>query len=93
LATVRSARLAIMIELYRREHGKLPQSLAELEAAGRKLPLDPFTGQSLIYRQSPSEYSVYSLGEDLKDNGGPSTKHVSANEPADWGVQVRIVRP
>ena len=88
-----------MIERYRREQGKLPESLAELETAGCNVPIDPFTGKKLIYHKSDSEYAVYSLGEDLKDNGGPTRKKTCRsgsrsldNKPKDWGVRVRTLR-
>ena len=93
LAKVRSARIAIMIELYRREQGKLPESLAELEIAGQELPLDPFTGQDLIYRPTDSGYLVYSLGEDRQDNGGPTKEPVPYGQPSDHGLRFRISPP
>jgi len=94
LAQLRSARLAIMIELYRRDHGKLPESLAELQAPdGQQLPLDPFTGQNLIYRPTQSEYSVYSLGQDRQDNGGPTKEPAPYGQPTDLGLRIRISWP
>ena len=100
LATTRAARLAIMVELYRREQGKLPESLAELQTGGYKVPVDPFTGKELVYRKSDSEYLVYSLGDDLQDNGGPTRKEACSggrcgidSKPKDWGVRVRIASP
>ena len=94
LAQVRSARLAIIIERYRGQHSKLPQSLAELQAATtQKLPLDPFTGQDLIYRLTDSEYLVYSLGQDRQDNGGPSIEPVPSDQPTDQGLRIRIFPP
>ena len=60
------------------------------------MPLDPFTGKNLIYRKSDSEYLVYSLGQDLKDDGGSIRGSFSSGvdiQPKDWGVQIRIVQP
>ncbi len=94
LAAVRSARLAIMIERYRRAHAKLPQSLADLQTPNSlKLPLDPFTGQDLIYRSTDSGYLVYSLGQDRQDNGGPTSEPNPYGQPADWGLRIRVFKP
>ena len=90
LAQLRSARLTLIIERYRRQHGKLPQSLADLQAlADQKLPLDPFTGQDLIYRQTDSEYLVYSLGQDRQNNAGPD----ASGQTDDQGLRIRISPP
>jgi len=89
LATTRAARLCLMIERYRREKGTVPESIADLTAAaGRTLPLDPFTGTDLIYRKSDDEYRVYSVGDDLKDGGGERLNQ--SNGSCDWGLFVRI---
>jgi len=69
----------------------LPKSLDEVESAlGRKLLPDPFTGKSLIYRQTPDGYKVYSVGDDKKDDGGQLLKH--AYETDEWGVYIRVPR-
>ncbi len=94
LAMIRSARLAIMIELYRREHSKLPQSLADLQTPNsQRLPLDPFTGQNLIYRSTDSGYMIYSLGQDRQDNGGPTSEPNPYGQPADHGLRIRVFKP
>ncbi len=87
LATVRSARLAIMIERYRHARGKLPQSLAEIETA-QKSPLDPFTGKALIYRKTDDGYKVFSLGDDRKEN---NKAKLNSGDGTDWGVYIRLL--
>ncbi|MDY7011381.1 MAG: hypothetical protein SVV80_11625 [Planctomycetota bacterium] len=89
LATVRSARLAIMIERYRHARGKLPQSLAEIETeTAQKSPLDPFTGKILIYRKTDDGYKVFSLGDDRKEN---THEELNRGDVADWGVHIRLL--
>lgn len=88
IATTRSALVAVMIERYRRLKGSAPDTLEELASAlDTKIPIDPFTGKSLIYRQASDGYKVYGLGEDRTDDDGnlfgPDTKG------SDWGVQIR----
>jgi hypothetical protein len=61
--------LACELEARRRERQAPPRSLAEFSA---ELTRDPYTGQTFIYRASEASYALYSVGEDLIDNGGPS---------------------
>jgi hypothetical protein len=90
LASIRSARAAVMIERFRREKGRLPASLAELPAeSGKKLPLDPFTGKDLIYRPAQGEYRVFSVGDDRKET---PDKPLNTGD-SDWGARVRLRRP
>jgi hypothetical protein len=35
-----------------------------------KVPLDPFTGQSLVFRPEIISYKLYSVGPNGRDNGG-----------------------
>jgi hypothetical protein len=54
------------IEIYRAEHGKPPDDLSALGP----VPIDPFKSEPLRYIHHGDEYSVYSLGPDMTDNGG-----------------------
>lgn len=86
IAEVRSARLALMIERYRRSKGSLPAKLEEVEAAsGGELPRDPFTGRGLIYLKTSDGYKVYSVGENRKDDGGK----LIGRKANDCGVHIR----
>ena len=88
IATVRSARVALIIERYRREHGKLPGNLPELTPTYvDTVPLDPFTGEQLSYRRDEQSYAVFSVGEDRKVS--PSGE-LNTDASCDWGVRVRI---
>ncbi|NIO66236.1 MAG: hypothetical protein GTO28_12345, partial [Gammaproteobacteria bacterium] len=51
------------------EHGSLPASLAELEAAGWDLPADPFGGGEYRYRREGRGFVVWSIGPDMDDDG------------------------
>jgi hypothetical protein len=87
IAKLRSALAAMMIERYRRSKGVLPENLVEMEMAlAQTLPSDPFTGQSLIYRQTSGGYEIYSVGDDRKDDGKPS----GSEDEHPWGIRVRI---
>ncbi len=84
LGTGRSTLIAVMIERYRLAHGKLPDSLNDLVPTyTQSLPLDPFTGKNLIYRREKTGYVVYSVGKNLKDDGG------SIRQLYDSGIRIR----
>lgn len=72
LANLRLARTAVALEQYRAAHGnRYPTHLAELVPASLDaVPADPFDGQPLRYRQAGPGYVLYSIGPDLKDDGG-----------------------
>lgn len=72
LAYDRAAQAAIAIERFRRAHDeRLPATLEVLVPQFvDAVPLDPFTEQPVRYRQRGSGYVVYSVGPDLKDDGG-----------------------
>ena len=64
---------------YRGGTGAAPQRLEEL-VPGRlqRVPLDPFSGQTLVYRAQGTNWLLYSFGPDGVDDGGkPMTRGVS----------------
>ena len=69
-AQLGNAQIALALKAYEAEHGTYPDSLASLELAGWKLPQDPFTGKALYYRREGQGFVIYSLGADMKDQGG-----------------------
>jgi hypothetical protein len=87
LARTRCAYVAVMIERYERAKHKLPDGLADVEAQfGVKMPSDPFTGNSLIYRKKDRGYVVYSVGQDKKDDGG---EELAEFDSGDCGLFIR----
>jgi hypothetical protein len=65
-------RLLLAMRAYRIEKGRLPQKLEELVPEYLDvIPVDDFDGKPLRY--NPAKRVVYSVGKDLKDEGG-STK-------------------
>lgn len=80
-AALRLASVALRLKAYRLTHGAYPNSLAELERATRGAgPFDPFSGKSLLYRRRGQGFLLYSVGPDLKDDGGTRTKPGSPKE-------------
>ena len=72
LAMRRTSIAAVAIERFRRAHGgEAPATLSALVPeylAG--VPVDPFSGQSLLYRRTAASYVVYSIGQNRGDDGG-----------------------
>jgi hypothetical protein len=91
LASHRSTRIAVQIELFRRTHNnQLPTSLTDLPDAG-SLARDPFTGKSLLFVKTPEGYCVMSAGR-----GNPNDDSRKIDRDADpvrwserWGIHVR----
>jgi hypothetical protein len=70
-AAARCARLAVAIERHRRTHGGFPLGLTDLDwNAPRDVLVDPFTGRPLQYMPTSDGYVLYSVGPDVKDDGG-----------------------
>jgi len=63
---------AIAIERYRIRHGSLPRTLKDLTPDYLKTePIDWFDGRPLRYRADTNDqFILYSVGQDLKDDGG-----------------------
>lgn len=71
IAHLRSARVALAVQRYRLASGKLPDTLGDLVPAYlQAVPTDPFDGKELRYKKLEAGFVVYSIGEDLSDDGG-----------------------
>jgi RNA polymerase sigma factor (sigma-70 family) len=72
LANVRLALTALALERFRTAHNhRYPATLSELAPNYLDaVPEDPFDGQPLRYRTQGAGYLLYSIGFDLKDDGG-----------------------
>jgi hypothetical protein len=71
LARMRATQAALAIERYRLAEGGLPESLKDIVPTYMEsVPTDPFDGRSLKYRTLKTGYVVYSVGDDLADDGG-----------------------
>ncbi|MFN2444384.1 MAG: hypothetical protein ABR606_02150 [Vicinamibacterales bacterium] len=98
----RSARVAVAVERFRRDHaGAVPETLAALVPRYLSdIPPDPFTGAPLLYKTETDAYTIYSVGSNHEDDGGDLTSEWRISEDdsgrrvlrsADIGV--RVVRP
>lgn len=70
-ARLACAAAAIACERFRQKHGRWPANLAEIpKEILANVPMDPFTGNPLLYLRRDDGITIYSVGNDRKDNGG-----------------------
>jgi hypothetical protein len=88
-AMIRSTVVALAAERRRRHSGQMPSSISELVPAYLSaVPLDPFTGESLRLRADQAQWTVYSVGPDLKDDRGFHERSRIADPDTDIGFTV-----
>lgn len=69
-----TARVGIACKIYKNLNGDFPEKLAELSPEIlEEIPVDPFTGEPFIYKKEEAGFIVYSIGSNLKDEGGKGT--------------------
>ncbi|OQB74831.1 MAG: hypothetical protein BWX89_00319 [candidate division TA06 bacterium ADurb.Bin131] len=74
-AVLGAAEIGLAIRVYRKMYEKYPENLTQLiPVVLPELPIDPFTGRQYIYRKNVDSIIVYSVGEDMKDDGGIEEK-------------------
>src|SRR5258708_27720769 len=78
-ASNETADAALAVDQYRRRYGKLPQKLDGLIPEFLPaVPDDAFDGQPLRFVVGADGYVVYSVGQDLIDQGGRAGPHLNA---------------
>lgn len=74
---------AMSLMKHRLVHNGLPATLAECDAKFLPVqPIDPFSGKPLIYKPEGNGFTLYSAGENMKDDGGKA-------EPK-WDVRSKL---
>jgi len=100
IACIGLMQAALALRAYQIEHGSYPASLADLRAAGGwAIPDDPFSGKPFIYRREGAGCLIYSVGENMKDDGGIDEATVrnmpprgTARRPLTWDLPLRMTR-
>ena len=65
-----AADMAVAVERFRLRHGSLPEEIEQLVPEFLpQVPIDPIDGQPLRYVVEEGEYLIFSMGEDIKDEG------------------------
>ena len=71
VANIGLCRVALALKAYKYERGAYPDSLDRLEQTlDWQLPEDPFSGKDFVYRRHGEGFKLYSIGQDLEDDGG-----------------------
>ncbi len=78
----------VALRRYKLDHGRYPDRLKQLAPAYlRAVPIDPFgRGKPLRYKplKGGSEYLLYSLGQDMRDDGGAAVSLSSGGGSGDY---------
>jgi hypothetical protein len=69
-ATLAVDRAALAIEAFKAQTRRYPDTLKQVEALGWDLPDDPLSGKPLLYRRKGDGFTVWSVGPNMKDDGG-----------------------
>lgn len=88
---LRSARVVVAIERYRRDHGEqMPATLDALVPTHLSAPvIDPFTGQTMLLKAEGHGYAVYSVGSNRRDDGGDFHDMFLPTESPDTGIRIQ----
>ncbi len=84
-ATVEAVKAMLALERCRAANGSYPEMLAGAQGFGCRFGDDPFSGKPFVYRRQGDGYVLYSIGDDLKDNGG---KQAGKNTGQSGGTDV-----
>ncbi len=79
-ARLRLLLVEIALRCYQADQGKPAENLQALVPKYLKqVPLDPFSNQPLVYHIAKTNWTLYSVGPDRKDDGGQPLGKVAAN--------------
>lgn len=82
-AEIACGRTFLALRSYKGRFGKYPRTLRDIRSGMNwELSADPFTGKDLVYKRVRSGFILYSVGYDLKDNGGTSLQSRGQAEPS-----------
>ena len=72
----------LAVKQYEKETGQLPESLDVLIDKGllKKVPIDPFSDKPLVYKKTEDGFTLYSVGENFKDDGGVPGEYKGRNK-------------
>ncbi|GAI98102.1 unnamed protein product [marine sediment metagenome] len=72
-ARLGNAEQTFALKIYKVKHGEYPAELSQLlPDILPELPKDPYTGEEYCYHKVAEGFVIYSLGQNLQDDGGVS---------------------
>lgn len=86
-ALILTARTGLACRVFKSRTGNTPKTSMLVPALMTGVPVDPFTGKPLVYRREGKGFIVYSLGSNLRDDGGRSTWEITQlvmDKDDDW---------
>lgn len=84
-----AAAVGVACERYRQKFGQWPLTLDMIpKDILSEIPLDPFTGKPIIYNRLPDGIMVYTVGPDLKDDGGILDDPIKKVRGTDFGIRI-----
>jgi hypothetical protein len=97
-ADVQSVPIIIAALRFKIDKGQYPEDMAELQRFGyiKEIPIDPFSDQPLVYKRTEDNFTLYSVGLNLIDDGGqvyqdkkgkPQLWHDEFGDAVFWPVQ------
>jgi hypothetical protein len=97
VAHLRLLRAQLALHEHRARTGRLPASLGELDSKLKTALTDPFAEKPFVYRLKGEGYLLYSLGPDLRDDGGTPVPRASEPPVGDYVAgrlfPTRVQRP
>jgi len=89
IARERVVIVGFALAVFYAEHNAYPESLTELvPSVLPQLPRDPWSGQDLIYRRTSDGFVLYSVADDMQDNGGTLLDPQAGNQLFDIVLRV-----
>lgn len=94
IAKLRVTRAGLAVQRYRLAAGAIPDTLSQLVPAYLDaVPKDPFDGNELRYQKREKGFVIYSINEDLNDDGGAEKpKKRRGKDTPNWDITFIIER-
>ena len=90
IAMLENARAALAVERFRLANARFPESLNDLVPKFiESVPIDPFDGKKVRYKKTYIGFVVYSVGDNLKDDGA---KEKSRQNRDTWDIPFFVER-
>lgn len=85
VAELAENQVALGLQIYHYRFGSFPSTLTELHSKlNWRTPQDPFSGKDLIYKPHTQGFLLYSVGLNLKDDGGIEDKKNPNKDDIVW---------
>lgn len=80
-ATINGTKTMLLLKMYKNTYREYPTSLIQLsQKLGKKIDNDSFSGKPFIYKRNSKGFILYSIGENLKDDGGVTREDLNAKD-------------